>query len=68
MSWMMKYVIKWFLFDLPCWLNWATAAGNLVETATGVAPIPGIFISVPRLVFDDWVNWKDNLMKTFTSA
>lgn len=32
---------------LPCWLSWATAAGNVVDTATGVAPTPGILISAP---------------------
>lgn len=32
---------------LPCWLSWTTAAGNVVDTATGVAPTPGILISAP---------------------
>lgn len=32
---------------LPCCVNWTTAAGSCVETATGVAPTAGIFISAP---------------------
>lgn len=30
---------------LPCCVNCTTAAGSFVETATGVAPTAGIFIS-----------------------
>lgn len=33
--------------NLPFWLSCATAAGNVVEIATGVAPTPGILISTP---------------------
>lgn len=33
--------------DLPCCVNCWTAAGNFVDTATGVAPTTGIFISAP---------------------
>lgn len=33
------------MFCLPCCVNCTTAAGSFVETATGVAPTDGIFIS-----------------------
>lgn len=33
------------MFRLPCCVNCTTAAGSFVETATGVAPTDGIFIS-----------------------
>lgn len=36
-----------FIFYLPCCDNWTTAAGNCVETATGVAPTAEILISAP---------------------
>lgn len=41
---------------LPCWLSCATAAGNWVDTATGVTPTPVIFISAPWAVIlvDCW--------------
>lgn len=35
------------LWNLPCCVNCCTAAGNFVETATGVAPTAGILISAP---------------------
>jgi len=31
--------------SLPCCVSWTTAAGSLVEMATGVAPTAGILIS-----------------------
>lgn len=36
---------------LPCCVSCATAAGNVVEMATGVTPTPGILISTPCGVF-----------------
>ena len=35
------------MFSLPCCVSCTTAAGSCVETATGVAPTAGIFISAP---------------------
>lgn len=32
---------------LPCCVSCATAAGSVVEMATGVTPTPGILISTP---------------------
>lgn len=47
----------------PCCVSWATAAGRVVEMATGVAPTPGILISAPcgalctaLLWFEAWLD------------
>lgn len=42
-SWLRVIILN--KFSLPCCVNCTTAAGSFVETATGVAPTAGIFIS-----------------------